>query len=91
MMWIWIIIALGVLFLIALFMAIYYYRQSKNKEKWAAMQYANGNDGDLIEKDVENHGKGELRSNQFKDHDELMKTSADIVEDEPIPSPYGLQ
>ena len=55
MFWIWIIIGLGVLILIALFFAIYYCMQSKKKEKWAAIQYANTpeNDGDLIEKDVE--------------------------------------
>jgi hypothetical protein len=66
MMWIWIIIGLGVLFLIALFMAIYYRHQSNKRAQWAAVQYANtpGNDGDLIEKDVEQqHGKGEVRSN----------------------------
>ena len=57
MFWIWIIIALGVLILIALFFAIYYCMQSKKKDKWAAIQYSNTpeNDGDLIEKDVEKH------------------------------------
>lgn len=94
MMWIWIIVGMGILFLIAVFIAIYYCQQSKKKDKWAAMQYANqtGNDGDLIEKDIEKYsGKGDTRTNQFADHDDLMKSSAEVVEDEPIPSPYALQ
>ena len=55
MLWIYIIIGMGVLILIAIFFAIYYCLQSKKKDKWAAIQYAYtpDNDGDLIEKDVE--------------------------------------
>ena len=94
MMWIWIIVGLGILTLIAIFFAIYYYQQSRKKDKWAAIQYANqtGNDGDLIERDIEKYsGKGDNRVSQFADHDDLLKTSGDIVEDEPIPTPYALQ
>ena len=92
MFWIWIIIGMGVVLLLAIFCAIYYCMQSRKKDKWAAIQYANGRDGDLIEKDVEKYaGKGDRRVNQFDDHQELMQSSHQIVEDEPIPSPYGVQ
>ena len=94
MMWIWIIVGLGIVTLIAIFFAVYYCMQSRKKDKWAAIQYANtpGNDGDLIEKDVEKYaGKGDNRVNQFQDHQDMMQSSAEMIEDEPIPQPYALQ
>jgi len=59
MFWIWIIIGLGILILIAFLFAIYYCMQNQRKGKWAAMQKANSktNDGDLIEKDIEDYAQ----------------------------------
>ena len=86
MFWIWIIIALGVLILIALFFAIYFCMKSKKQQKWAAIQYANTpeNDGDLIEKDVEK----DAYAGQGKP---TIDRSLEILEDEAVPSAYALQ
>ena len=92
MMWIWIIIAMSVLLLIAIFFAVYYCMQSKKKDKWAAIQYANGtgNEGNLLDNE-DYGGKGAKRVNQFEDHKDLMESTHEIIDDEPIPSPYALQ
>ena len=86
MLWIYIIIGLGVLILIAIFFAIYYCMQSKKKDKWAAIQYAYtpDNDGDLIEKDVEK----EAYAGQGRP---TIERSVQIIEDEPVQSAYALQ
>ena len=69
-MWIGISSGLLLLFLIALFLVFYYRNQSRVKDRTLALVgYANTNDGDLIEKDVESYaGKGDTRSSQFDDH-----------------------
>ena len=95
MMWIWIIIGMSVVLLILVFFAVYFCIQNRNMNKWAAQQYANGagDDGsNLLDKDSNDYGgKGAKRVNQFEDHKDLMESTHEIIDDEPIPSPYALQ
>jgi len=71
-MWLWIVIALGILLLIFVAIAYYYCRKSQKQDDVNAILYSNGHaGGDLIEKDLMAKQGGS--TSQFSDHADIMR------------------
>lgn len=71
-MWLWIVIAMGILLLIFVAIAYYYCRKSKKQDDVNAILYSNGHvaGGDMIEKDLM---AKQGSSSQFSDHADIMR------------------